>query len=50
MERSLRTSVVVRTPHGSARAETTERDPWGNTRVTGADRPPFPVELLDFLG
>ena len=47
VELPLRTSVVIETPHGSARAETTERDPWGNTRVTGADRPPFPVELLD---
>ena len=42
-----RTSVVLTTPHGSARAEATERDVWGNTRVTGIDRPPFPVELLD---
>ena len=42
-----RAQVVVTTPHGSARAETTERDVWGNTRITGVDRPPFPVELLD---
>jgi hypothetical protein len=42
-----RTSVLLTTPHGSARAEATERDAWGNTRVTGLDRPPFPVELLD---
>ena len=35
------------TPHGSGTAVATECDPWGNTRVTGADRPPFPVELLD---
>ncbi|HLM04407.1 MAG TPA: DUF4873 domain-containing protein [Blastococcus sp.] len=40
-------SVVVTTPHGSARARVTERDVWGNARVTGTDRPPFPVELLD---
>jgi Domain of unknown function (DUF4873) len=46
-ELPLRTSAVVSTPHGSALAETTERDPWGNTRVSGTDRPPFPVELLD---
>ena len=46
-ELPLRTTVVIGTPHGSARAEITERDPWGNTRITGADRPPFPVELLD---
>jgi hypothetical protein len=43
----LRTEVVVRTPHGESRAEATERDVWGNTRVRGLDRPPFPVELLD---
>jgi Domain of unknown function (DUF4873) len=42
-----RASVVIGTPHGTARAETIERDPWGNTRVTGAGRPPFPVEVLD---
>ena len=42
-----RTVVVLTTPHGSARAQATERDVWGNTRVTGIDRPPFPVELLD---
>jgi hypothetical protein len=39
--------LVITTPHGSARAEATERDVWGNTRVVGLDRPPFPVELLD---
>ncbi len=42
-----RATVTVATPHGSALAEATERDVWGNTRVTGLDRPPFPVELLD---
>ena len=42
-----RTVLVLTTPHGSARAEATERDVWGNTRVVGRDRPPFPVELLD---
>ncbi|MCW2578443.1 MAG: hypothetical protein JWR82_44 [Blastococcus sp.] len=42
-----RTSLVIGTPHGSARATATERDAWGNTRISGADRPPFPVELLD---
>ena len=41
------TELVVTTPHGSARARATERDLWGNTRVTGVDRPPFPVEVLD---
>ena len=42
-----RTVLVLTTPHGSARAEATERDVWGNTRVVGLERPPFPVELLD---
>ena len=42
-----RTSFVVATPHGTARAEATETDAWGNTRLTGVGRPPFPVELLD---
>jgi hypothetical protein len=42
-----RTSMVLRTPHGSGTAEAVERDPWGNTRVRGTGRPPFPVELLD---
>ena len=42
-----RTRLEVTTPHGSGTAVATECDPWGNTRVTGADRPPFPVELLD---
>jgi hypothetical protein len=39
--------LVVRTAHGAGEAETVERDPWGNTRVRGVGRPPFPVELLD---
>ena len=42
-----RTSVVIRTPHGSGSAEAIEQDPWGNTRIRGTGRPPFPVELLD---
>ena len=42
-----RTAMVVRTPHGSGSAEAIEQDPWGNTRIRGAGRPPFPVELLD---
>ena len=42
-----RTRLDVTTPHGSGSAVATESDPWGNTRVTGVDRPPFPVELLD---
>jgi hypothetical protein len=39
--------VVLETAHGRAPAQTTERDVWGNTRVRGVGRPPFPVELLD---
>jgi hypothetical protein len=42
-----RTAVELSTPHGVARAEATEADAWGNTRLTGVGRPPFPVELLD---
>ena len=49
-ELPLRGQVVVRTPHGESRAETTEHDVWGNTRLRGLDRPPFPVELLDATG
>jgi len=44
------TRVEIGTPHGSGTAEATERDVWGNTRVTGVGRPPFPVELLDSTG
>lgn len=42
-----RTALEIRTPHGSGSAEATEHDPWGNTRVRGRGRPPFPVGLLD---
>ena len=42
-----RTPFLLTTPHGAARAEAVERDFWGNTRLAGVDRPPFPVELLD---
>jgi hypothetical protein len=49
-ELPLRSEVVVRTPHGESRAEVTEHDVWGNTRIRGLDRPPFPVELLDATG
>jgi hypothetical protein len=42
-----RATVVIRTPHGSGTAEAVEPDPWGNTRICGTGRPPFPVELLD---
>jgi hypothetical protein len=42
-----RARIELTTPHGSGVAEATETDPWGNTRVTGVGRPPFPVELLD---
>ena len=43
----LRAELLVRTPHGQSRAEALEHDVWGNTRLCGLDRPPFPVELLD---
>ena len=42
-----RTAFEIATPNGTARAEATETDAWGNTRLTGVGRPPFPVELLD---
>lgn len=40
-------SMIIGTPYGSGAAEAVEHDPWGNTRVRGVGRPPFPVELLD---
>ena len=42
-----RTGFEITTPHGTAQAQATEADAWGNTRLTGVGRPPFPVELLD---
>ena len=42
-----RTPFSLTTPHGSGQATATETDAWGNTRLTGDGRPPFPVELLD---
>jgi hypothetical protein len=42
-----RTRFEVTTSHGTGVAVATESDPWGNTRISGVDRPPFPVELLD---
>jgi hypothetical protein len=42
-----RTRFTITTPHGTGQAQATETDAWGNTRLTGAGRPPFPVELLD---
>lgn len=42
--------VEIRTPHGTARARVTERDVWGNSRVAGLARPPFPVAVLDESG
>jgi hypothetical protein len=42
-----RSTLVLVTPHGRGRAEAVERDVWGNTRLRGLDRPPFPMELLD---
>jgi hypothetical protein len=42
-----RTALMLSTPFGSGAAEVTERDAWGNARISGRGRPPFPVELLD---
>ena len=47
VELPARAAIVLTTPHGSAEAQATERDAWGNTRIAGRGRPPFPVELLD---
>jgi Domain of unknown function (DUF4873) len=44
------TEVTLETPHGTARAQVTERDVWGNSRLVGLDRPPFPVAVLDESG
>ncbi|WP_104525485.1 DUF4873 domain-containing protein [Blastococcus atacamensis] len=45
-----RARLEITTPHGVSAAEATETDPWGNTRVHGIGRPPFPVELLEDAG
>jgi len=45
-----RTVLEITTPHGTGRAEVRERDVWGNSRLTGLGRPPFPVELLEVVG
>jgi hypothetical protein len=42
--------LEIATAHGAGTAEAIERDVWGNTRVRGVGRPPFPVELLDAPG
>jgi hypothetical protein len=44
-----RTTFEITTPHGTGQAHVTETDVWGNTRLAGVGRPPFPVELLDGL-
>lgn len=44
------TVLEITTPHGTGRAEVRERDVWGNSRLTGLGRPPFPVELLEEAG
>src|SRR4051794_39552141 len=45
-----RAVLEITTPHGTGRAEVRERDVWGNPRITGLGRPPFPVELLEQAG
>jgi hypothetical protein len=42
-----RTAFALTTPFGTACAVAVERDVWGNTRLSGVDRPPFRVPLLD---
>jgi hypothetical protein len=40
-----RKEITVRLPGGeAAKAKLTELDPWGNVRVTGTGRPPFPTD------
>jgi hypothetical protein len=46
-ELAPRADFAIGTPFGTAGARAVERDVWGNTRITGVGRPPFPVELLD---
>lgn len=45
-----RAVLEITTPHGTGRAEVREHDVWGNSRLTGLGRPPFPVELLEAAG
>jgi hypothetical protein len=43
LHKSGRQDVTLRLPDGSpTKARLAELDPWGNTRVTGSGRPPFP--------
>lgn len=42
-------TVVLRTPHGQARTELRDVDPWGRPRVEGSGRPPFPVDYVDHV-
>lgn len=39
-----KTEVVLRTPHGDAKATLSEPDPWNRYRITGVGRPPFPLD------
>lgn len=34
-------TVVLRTPHGTARGRLSDVDPWGRFRITGLGAPPF---------
>jgi hypothetical protein len=44
LHKAGRDNVTVRLPGGeAAKAKLTEIDPWGNVRVTGTGRPPFPL-------
>jgi hypothetical protein len=47
VELPAQATFQITTPHGAGRAQATETDVWGNTRLAGVGRPPFPVELLD---
>jgi hypothetical protein len=38
-----KTAALVRTPHGEAKGELSDPDPWNRYRVTGTSRPPFEI-------
>jgi hypothetical protein len=40
-----RAEGVLTTPHGSARCNVADADPWRRFRVTGLGSPPFPSDL-----
>lgn len=48
--RQRRVPVTLAVPGGdSVTAQLTERDPWGDVRITGTGQPPYPLEPLEEL-